>query len=250
MPNPHDPSTLEPGSPVHRVLLAICAAKGEDDQFITRRQVGIMLGLTQHQVDMLLEPGVHARLLTKANSSDHGPIYRLGPAAQALGELPPFPEPRTPPQVTPEPAPAATPQAAPVADVAGHRAHADGPRVEGKARRSGRGNGQRLPPLDLSAVRVEQAPVPPGKLGEGETRYDQLFGLLIKPGDCVRQLPHDYMATLRHAAQKYAARHLRGTGHALVVRRVDERTCGVWRLTTAEAGAEAAPRRSPAKRAA
>ena len=91
----------------------------------------------------------------------------------------------------------------------------------------------RLPPLPLASLVVADdivAPLP-RRAQQGAGKYDAIFDRLHRDGMSATQIPAAYFEPLKAAARKYLARRPEvARASALKVLRVDDGTCGVWRM--------------------
>lgn len=98
-----------------------------------------------------------------------------------------------------------------------------------------------LPPLQLAALRVaKDVPMPTGagRSQKGQTRHDPVFDTLTADGMSVTGIPKAYYGALCKATQAYLkARPALAAKSVLLVRTIDDRTIGVWRMAKAAAPA-------------
>lgn len=90
-----------------------------------------------------------------------------------------------------------------------------------------------LPPLPMDGLQVAENITPPDsrRAQRGSGKYDQLFDKLVRDGMSVLKIPAQYQGPLKAAARKYLARRPEvAKGSMLKVLRVDDTTCGVWRV--------------------
>lgn len=157
-------------------------------------------------------------------------VYRAGP------KLSPQPAPRSttaqaPAQASSTQAPASVPSAPPAPpappETPAAAPQAAAPVVPTTSRPSARGRFVRLPEIDLAALPVRRdVPIPMKKQAlKGKTRYDAVFDGLKEPGDSRGPMDIAYYQTLVKAAKVYSKER----GVPLLVRRIDDKTCGVWR---------------------
>lgn len=178
----------------------------------------------------LTTPTEHG-LLKRVRNERGEIVYRAGPKLMGLDmDKVHSARPAAAPVPTPAPAPAPTPvaQAAPRPPAAAPApAPAATPVQPLTNRPSCRGRHVRLPELDLSQLPVRRdLPIPMGQQSaKGVTRYDDLFAGLREPGDSRHPIDIAYYATLGKAAKRYG----QANGVTLLVRRIDSKTCGVWR---------------------
>ena len=93
------------------------------------------------------------------------------------------------------------------------------------------GTRTQLPPLDASQFEARKGlALPPSKISaRGKTKYDSIFDKLTADDMGVPDIPLRYMHALKKAAQTYEANRPALKRSRLVVRRIDDTTCGVWR---------------------
>lgn len=92
----------------------------------------------------------------------------------------------------------------------------------------------RLPPLTLRGLVVADGVEPPDtrRMPPGDGKYDDIFSKLTHDGMSVTKIPLRYKDPLKAAARKYLARRQDlANVSVLKVYRVDDETCGVWRLS-------------------
>ena len=90
-----------------------------------------------------------------------------------------------------------------------------------------------LPPLPIDGLQVADdiAPPDPHRSQRGSGKYDQLFDKLARDGMSVLKIPEQYQGPLKAAARKYLSRRPDvACTSVFKVLRVDDATCGVWRL--------------------
>lgn len=205
--------TLEPGSPSHRIASYL---RGAGDITLNRLNIAARLQVAPGAVDSALRPAVDLGLITVANDGDSGRIWRAGPRLKAWQQdMAGTTQPGTP----------ATPKAA---------AKKAGTETRG-------GKRSVMPLIDLKSLKVvANAPLPERRICEkGRTRYDGVFDMLTADGMAVKPIDINYMSALLKAAQVYRANRPALAGSSFAVRRIDDTTCGVWRLP--RDGATAAP---------
>lgn len=95
-----------------------------------------------------------------------------------------------------------------------------------------------MPPLPMDGLQVVEDVTPPDprRAQRGCGKYDQLFDKLVRDGMSVLKIPAQYQGPLKAAARKYLAlRQDLAKASVLKVYRVDDETCGVWRLSKEDA---------------
>jgi hypothetical protein len=98
---------------------------------------------------------------------------------------------------------------------------------------SRRGVAEQLPPLSWDGLVVASTlPLPaPRRMSRGKGKYDTIFDALTRDGMSVTNIPAAYASAMKSAARKYVTRRPELAKHStLRVMRVDESTCGVWRV--------------------
>lgn len=189
--------TLEPGSPSARLAAHL---KANPEAQFDRRSVAAFLVVAGAYVDTALQPAITAGLVTVGSTPDLGRVWRAGPRL-AHWTLPNQP--------------ATKPAAA----------------KPGKGRRR-----ERLPLLDPASLKVGTgAPPPVAQSLKGATRHDATFDLLTADGMHVLGVPMAYRGSMSKAVQVYMEQRpaLRATS-AILVRTVDAKTIGLWRVSRAE----------------
>lgn len=187
---------LEPGSAAERLVTFLRANEGEQ---LTRRDAALKFGIAPGAVDKALEPAVLAGLATMAHDTNDGRIWRAGPLLARRTDA--------------QPEPAAKPAAFP------------------RAKR-----GPRMPPLDAATLKVSCGlPVPVAQARRGATLHDAVFNLLRKDGDCVLNIPIGYRGSMAKSVQTYMDHRpdLKAQS-AILVRTVDDKSIGLWRVSRAE----------------
>ena len=200
---------IEPHSPSHRTGLYLATHPGIS---LPRPDVASLLGIAPGAVDRALMPAVDQGIITMANDGHDGRVWRAGPRMQqwvsSLKDQPP--------------APAARPVATAAAST-----RANKPRGH-------------LPPLDLGAVKVvTDAPMPPNRITrQGHTRYEALLDKLTADGMALTGIPIDYRGALTKSIAVYLkARPTLAATSGIVMRTLDAKTVGLWRMPKAEADA-------------
>ena len=188
--------TLDPGSPSARLVAHL---KNNPDTVLDRRGVASFLMVASAFVDQAVEPGVLAGLITVGTTAEMGRVWRAGPRLQHW----------TAPPAKPAP--------------------------EKRAPGSG-GRRDRLPPLDVAQLTVGKGTPPPtAQSHKGATRHDAIFDLLTEDGQHVPNIPIAYRGAMSKAVQAYMAhRPELKAKSAILVRTVDSKTIGVWRVSRAE----------------
>ncbi len=90
-----------------------------------------------------------------------------------------------------------------------------------------RGSRKRLPDIDLNAVKIHKGvPMPMRTAGMlGRTKYEGVLGLLTEPGTSF-EISAQYIGAINKAATVFAKAH----GRKFAVRRINDKTIGVWRV--------------------
>jgi hypothetical protein len=196
-----DANKLEPGSGAARIAMHL---QHNPNATLDRHDVALLISVAIGAVDKLLDPGVAIGLLTIANDTDRGRLWRAGPRLKFW----------TPAGDAPAPAPApASPAPA--------------------AKKTTRGGRQpRLPLLDINAYPVQRdVPLPAPKIcRRGETRYDAVFDALTANGMCRVGLPIAYRSSINKACQVYLKRRPDLAKVCVFwFRDLDNDTFGIWR---------------------
>lgn len=216
--------TLETGSPSERVVLFLRANPGTT---LTLRAVTTLLQITPAQVTHALAPGVSLGLITAFNDADEGRCWRAGPRLGMWG------------------GPPATDGAA--------AATRPAPALVPAAKKARGGMGKRLPPLQLSLLKVSNdLPLPPstGLCSKGVTKYDTQLDALKADGMSVTGIHSSYKSAIKKAIDTYLqSRPTLASKSVLVVRSVDDQTIGIWRVPKGTPGTQKVGGR-PAKQAA
>lgn len=217
--------TLEPGSPSERVAVHL---RNNPGKVLTRMDVATLLTIVPGAVDTALRAGTALSLITCFNDGDEGRCWRAGPMLAHWK-----------PATTGEAAApsAAAPKAAPA------------PATTPAAKQRG-GKRQLLPMLNIKDLKVEKgAPVPVSRISQkGRTRYDGVFDLCASDDTSVSMIDISYQHALIKALQTYLTHRPALKASTWVIRRVDDTTCGVWRLPKAKPAA-AEPARKMARAA-
>ena len=191
--------TFEPGSPSERLAAHF---KANPDAVLDRRGVAAFLLVASAFVDTAVEPGMMAGLITVATTAELGRVWRAGPRLQHW---------------TPSPVPAAKLLAVKTSN----------------ARRARR---ERLPVLDVLQLKVATgAPPPVAQARKGATLHDKVFDLLTEDGQHVADIPIGYRGSMSKAVQVYMDhRPALKAKSAILVRTIDAKTIGLWRVSRAE----------------
>lgn len=191
--------TLEPGSPSARLAAHF---KAHPDTVLDRRGVAAFLLVASAFVDTAVEPGMMAGLITVGTTTELGRVWRAGPRLQHW----------TPP---------AQPADKPVA--------AKRPTARGVRR-------DRLPVIDVAQLKVATgAPPPVAQARKGATLHDPVFDLLTEDGQHVAGIPISYRGSMSKAVQVYMDhRPALKANSAILVRTIDSKTIGLWRVSRAE----------------
>ena len=190
---------LEPGSPSARLAAHF---KANPDTVLDRRGVATFLLVTSAFVDTAVEPGVVAGLITVGTVPELGRVWRAGPRLQ-------------------------------------HWAAPDQPVTKTAAvkRTNGRGGRrERLPVLDVAQLTVlKGAPPPVAQARKGATLHDPVFDLLAEDGQHIAGIPVSYRGSMSKAVQAYLDhRPELKAKSAILVRTIDTKTIGLWRVSRAE----------------
>jgi hypothetical protein len=197
---------LDPGSPAERIALFFLS---NPDEALARADVAAKLSIAPGAVEAAMEPAVTAGLITIANSVDLGRVWRAGPRLKHWNPQP---------QLSEQPKP-----------------------------KTSRGGKRRLlPVLKVASLQVSHDLPCPGTrfCRPGSTRHDDLFDTLTADGMSVTGIPAAYTAALMKAVQGYVKGRPNLKESRLLVRRIDDETCGVWRVAKAPPAAVVAPVRN------
>ena len=205
------------GSPAARVCEHLHTHAGV---LLSRRDLANLLQIVPGAVDAAIEPAVLAGWVISAHDADIGRYWKAGPKLQPLA---PSSRPQ-PTAIAPAIAAtiaAATARPAPAAQAPAKPATKYGPRKPA------------MPQLELATLTVSaDVPLPmPAIAMKGQTKHDALFNSLTADGMSVTGIPIDYQAALLKATQAYLSHHpeIKAVSQ-LFVRKLDDATCGIWRV--------------------
>lgn len=203
---------FEKGSPAARICAHLC---DHDGAKLSRRDLANLLQIVPGAVDAAVEPAIRAGWITSAHDADIGRCWQAGPNLRPLAAVGRTP---TEEQATKRPATAA--------------ASADAPAATKPAKRY-LPRRKPMPSLDLASLTVSATvPLPmPAIAMRGQTKHDALFNSLTADGMSVTGIPIAYQAALLKATQAYLNhRPSIKAASQLFVRKVDDATCGIWRV--------------------
>jgi hypothetical protein len=205
--------------------------RANPDARLSQRAVTTLLQITPAQVNEALQAGVGLGLITAFNDMDEGRCWRAGPRLGMWGGA----QAADAPPAAARPAPTLVPPA--------------------PAAKKGRGGlGRRLPPLQLSLLKINNdVPLPSatGLCAKGHTKYDAQLDLLKADGMSLTGIHPSYKSALKKAIDTYLlSRPTLAAKSVLVVRAVDDQTSGVWRVPKGTPGTQKVGGRPAAKKAA
>ena len=190
---------LEPGSPAARLAAHF---KANPEAVLDRRGVAAFLLVASSFVDTAVEPGVVAGLITVGTTPELGRVWRAGPRLQHWAQA---------------------------AEAAEKPAAVKRPTARG-------GRRERLPVLAVAQLTVAKgAPPPVAQARKGATLHDPVFDLLTEDGHYIADIPIAYRGSMSKAVQVYMDhRPELKAKSAILVRTIDAKTMGLWRVSRAE----------------